>query len=594
MNFFILVELLKYYVLDNSMLFPTTSWVYAAKMTTLTNLGYFIDIFGAEDITNKTAMLIKGVIIDYETRYSLAADLATCQSTEFSFYFDSEIQVLYIHFDHDISPYAHVIEYGKVLGFTNDKIRTFNEISYLPEVLVLPKLNIKIDDFIFSKLAYYGGNLIINNNNREFDSDYIFTGNDVFIYFGEDGDAYGDLILIANNFVTNSQLSFSELNLIIKDKREQQSEEILTDTFSLTDYPDIDPDLVGTIKPDAWGYCKGVPGICVNSQSVTKKKFYFASVITNTPTPVFYTNYDEEWQVVTADSIDYANGTATFLLEDTHVFSDDTKGILDLKCDAVFNPETNPADIIAELNDRFLDITYNSTNYDTSEWTDEKQYLDDIGFYLNESKDINDVIEKIQNMSTVNFQYMFYDGKRTIRLDNPNRVDSFIDNAHILNPIKIGNDNQNYASSVIINYNKDYTDDKFREYRNDDYSNESIQIHRKANVLPLETGLKTEDLAIDKSIIFLEDLYKDRFVTKLLFSGKDFYNYRLLDILTIELSYNGEKNSNGEIINQRTFLGEQRMKIIGLSPNFRDGTIMITLKQCEFSQNYEDITGYTT
>ena len=72
-----------------------------------------------------------------------------------------------------------------------------------------------------------------------------------------------------------------------------------------------------------------------------------------------------------------------------------------------------------------------------TEWEDEKQYLENVGLYLDEQKELFEWIKLLQGGSTVGFQYMFYNGKRTIRLDNPNRdIVKTISAVNILNNLK--------------------------------------------------------------------------------------------------------------------------------------------------------------
>ena len=135
--------------------------------------------------------------------------------------------------------------------------------------------------------------------------------------------------------------------------------------------------------------------------------------------------------------------------------------------------------------------------------------------------------------------------------------------------------------------------------------------------------------AVDKSIIIMEDQQKTRFIIPVVLSDMKYFDLRIFDIVEIELSYPGEKYKteyvdqklikfSGDIpdgilvtrssndvwkkinyrrrdiyINKREFIGWQRMQVIGLLPDFTTGTINVILRQRDYSDKYEEITGYT-
>lgn len=640
-DYFFIAELIKYETLNNSGLMIHNSFTYKTKIKTETVLdSYFISVFGAEDTTPKQALNIKGCRVDLVNSYAQVTSETDCEDNEESFYFDIENQMLYIHLEHSTNPYNAVIEFGKVIGMTNDKIRNFNGIDYLPYIKSIPNLKLKVDPLKYARQSLYGGTIILNNqavtgsDDGPFDSNDQFTGNDIIIYFGQDGDSYTDLKYFASNYIVNTKPSMNEIAVITRDKREQQSKNVPYETFTLADFPDIDPDLVGDIKPDGYGLLNSVPGICVNSEQTGNKTFYFCSSIkSSSPTPEFLKLEDEVWQSITPSSTDYANGMVTFAVADIHIDGSSSKGLFDVICNAVYVDISNPADIIADMNDRFLNITYNSSNYDTTEWADEKQYLEDIALYMDEPREIFEWIEFVQSGSTVGFQYLFENGKRTIRLDNPNRdYARTIQAVEILNNDTLSFDNNDdfFATHAVIQYDKNIYKDKFSRYENRDYYDSVFREHKKDSEFEVDCLLLTEGNAENKSIIILEDLKKERITGTLDFFGKDYYNLRLFDIIYVELSFPGyiwkqveydtyidswdseddiyidSWDSEDDIyidpfytvetfrIGYREFLGWQRLQVIGIEPDTNEaGNISIEVRQRDYSNEYDTITGYT-
>lgn len=637
-DFFCIVELIKYYDLDNSKLMYHAPFTYKAKMKTSSGFtSYFLTTFGATDATDKEILNIKGCIVDYDNFYSVQLSENDCIDNEESIYFDIAEQMFYIHLNHSLNPYNCIIEYGKVLGYTNDKIRNFNGINYIPLVKSIPNFSIHVDPLRYTRQSFYGGDIVFDNtpvdgtNNGTFDSNEEFTGNDIFIFYGEDGDDYDELYLLSNCYVENTILSMDEIIVKIKDKREQQTIKAPLDVFDDTTFPDINPDLVGDIMPDAYGRLHGVPGICIDSEQNGNKEFHFASVITAAPAPVFYIEIDGVWTITAPAATDYANGRATFAVADIHVDGDNTKGINKIMCVGYFRPYYNPGDIIADLNDRFLNISYNNSNYDTIEWEDEKQYLENVGLYMNDQRELYEWIELLQNGSTVGFQYLFIEGRRTLRLDNPNRTEiDTIYAVEILNNDKLqfNNNEDFFATDAVVFYRKNHTTDEFMRYENNDYHDIVMSQHRKNEQYDTESLLYTESQADDKSIIILEDLQKERPTGKIVLFGKRHFEKLLFDIIDAEISYPGEKirvdnvdifvkTDSGTdtyikthdinidhyikadytirdiIINYREYLGWMRFQIIGLYPNFDSGTIEIEIRQRDYSDEFERITGYS-
>jgi hypothetical protein len=639
-DFFVIAELIKYFELDTDLLMIESPFVYKAKITTLpTFTSYFLTTFGAEDDTNKEILNIKGLIVDINNFYSIQTSIDDCDDNEHSFYFDFVNQLLYIHLDHNTSPNDCIIEYGKVYGYTNDKVRTFNSVNYLPLLKSIPSFKLKVDPLRYGRQAFYSGSVIFNNHavdgseDGSFDSNIEFTGNDIYLLCGNDSDDYDDLILIANNYIENTIISLDEVEVITKDKREQQSTQAPTDTFTLEEFPDLDPDLVGDIKPDAYNSPPSVPGICVNSENAGAKTFYFASVIQSAPAPVFKKYEDDIFVTVVPSATDYTHGMVTFAVADIHVDGDNSKGIFDVICEGTFIDLQNPGDIIAYLNDRYLSITYNSSNYDTTEWEDEKQYLEDISLYMKDEKELFEWIEIIQNGSTVGFQYLFENNKRTLRLDNPNRTPvRNIQSVEILNngELKFNNNEDFFATHVIVDYKKNNYTDKYMRYQNDDYYNTVFREHRKDTPFPVECLLATEAQADDKSVILLEDLQKERPTGIITLYGKEFYTLKIFDIIMAEISKPGIKTGHVErtiyaagrgttgttytadrgttgydlytatretiidiIIGYREYLGSKRFQIIGITPDFENETIDIEIREREYSDLFDSITGYT-
>lgn len=661
-DFFTVGEIVRYFELLPGELIYYRPFIYRAKISIPYELqSYFITIFLAKDATRKEYILIKGVYVNIRSFYPPQDTLNDCENNEESFYYDIANQLLYIHFNHSVNPIFSSVEYGKVFGYTNDGVRQFNGIDYDPEIVSIPNFQEKVDPLQYTKQAFYGGTITkrngstLPNNAGAFDGDLKLFGNDYDILFGKNGDDYNDLVGISKTYITNAKTSMERMRLIVKDKREQESIKIPVETFTVEEYPDIDEDLIGKIKPDGHGFLSDVPGICVNSNATGNKLWYFCSEIT--PGDFFvFANKNDNWELITPIDIYYSNGIIELSITDSYVDGDSDNGLLEIKATGYFIDflDNLPPDFIRYWNDKYLNITFNDSNYNITEWNEEKQYLREVSIYMDNQRDIFEWIGILQASSTVGFLYRNEFGKRTIRLDNPNRNPVMnIEAIDIINNNNLEKDDnaELFATHAKVYYNKKYSysidplslllRDTIRQnrqsgitvtyyesatYENRDYYDAVYKIHRKDKVIELETLLLEKQDAIDKSVIIMEDQQKTRPIVEIEVWGKEYFQLRLYDIINAELSFPGKKIDSKIIdiweiditstdiyeiridqpviyekiidrkidkyINRREFMGWQRMQIIGRKFNFNRGTVTLILRQRDFSEKYQEITGF--
>ena len=181
---FYLFEISRLKILDSSLLVPIDSFVYKAKLTTAEVAEYITEIFGMTDLTNKVDMFVSEVLVDFN-RYQKVEDLSSL--VEESFYFDGTEQVLYIYFNHTVNPFAVSTEIGETMGFTDDTVRYFNGIPYLPIVKDFPRIIEQVD-------ALHGATLSFNDISISLDNDVdeVVTQKESVIVFGDGSTVFGD------------------------------------------------------------------------------------------------------------------------------------------------------------------------------------------------------------------------------------------------------------------------------------------------------------------------------------------------------------------------------------------------------------------
>lgn len=479
------------------------------------------------------------LVIDYQ-RYYKATNLSECMNYDASFFVDGPN--LYVHGLDDRPVWFYFSKmYGAIFGFTNRGVRRYNRTTYHALVESVPNLSEGTDPIEYSRMAFNGGSLTIRNATKYFDQRASVFGNDVNVKTGPDDGKYESLRSVAKYWIENYTVDVNRAKFALKDRRELLSAKAPNTYFSATAYADIEDNKIGKVIPDAFGELLGVPGICVNGKSGSSKTFKFGAVITRLDH--IYVNKDEKWTEVTAASTNLAIGEVTLSAANAHVDGSTSKGIVKVKADGLFRPEVNPGDVIAKINEVYGGIDYLPGNYDIAEWEAELGPLADVALYMGESKDINEWIEKVQNGSTVGFQYMTNFDKITARLDNPNRtVATKMRAVEILNiqDVEIDYNATIYASAALIRYSMDQESKSGPQVLNEDHKIQVLEVHRKEKQYETDSLLTNATDALLKSEVIMDDQKAIRPIFKnLKFSGMKWFDLRLYDMVDADISIPG-------------------------------------------------------
>ena len=299
---------------------------------------------------------------------------------------------------------------------------------------------------------------------------------------------------------------------------------------------------------------------------------------------VHYEKDDEMIQVTNIVDTTVSSGLVKLHDVDAHEDGVITNGLRNLYCSATLRAETNPMDIIKVLNDEASDIPYIASFYDKAVCEYEQTLLSDVALYKDDKTKLTELIEELQNGSTVGFRYSDVD-KIYIRCDDPNRaVSKVIEFEEIINrdEIQLTSDLTLYADEVTINYGVDQkTSDPLKE-RNTDYQRAVLLKYNYTNPLTYASLLTNQTDARNKSIILLEDLSTVREVTQVKVQGLQILRELFLySILRVNLMLSKE----------REFAGWQRMQVLGIEVDTDFGFVTLTLRQRVYSDAFATITG---
>jgi len=515
---------------------PHTPYVFKSILTVggAYNIdNYWTTIFGADGAFNETDKNITSVVLNNIFDVEQVDNLGDLITQENSFLFDFDTQELYIHFPHNLTPQVTTIATGQGWGYCSDTVRYFRNQLYRPIVLSVPALRDSTDPLQYGIIAFGGGTVTLVNDGS-FDEDEKLYGNNIRIKMGKDGDDYNDLVTMFSGYIKDYTTTTQEFIIDVADKRERLQLEYPNETIQVID-KHVDGEgyeYKDQTTPDGYGDVIQVPA-------------YPTDVVGSNITFKWGTLVDSIAQVYVEDDdiikVAHSNFSTdgTFTLTATQVAKDvdPTKGLKKVFVSGKMRIQTNPADIIVDLNNRLFGVEYNTSNYNTTELEQEKALLADVGLYMDKSKKVYEWIEELQNGTNIGFRYEDTE-KRTIRLDLPMRS-KILD----IQPIDIRNADmpikrnaELYASSCLVKYSKNWRNDSYKQVENKDYEQQVVDEHRVKKVQSYESLLTSKVDADSKALTVMEDIHKVRPIVTLRIDSSLYPKPRIFDMLTAKVS----------------------------------------------------------
>jgi len=560
---------------------------------------YWSTTFGTGESDVHEFVFINAIVQDYTISYSKALTLELCKNLEKYYYWDIENQELYIHFDHDFSPETCVIEIGKATGFSSDSVVYIDNIGYSPLILNSPKFRQQEDILRNNKLSLMSGNLELNNLegiNDIFINTNVY-GNDVSLFYLDneiENPSRSDLEAHGVFLIDNLTIGLQKISLALQDKRIEQDIDIPVDFFTLEDYEDIDEQYVNKKIPVAYGTIRASEAIPIDGNDSGTVTFRQAILLTTLGTVQIKAN--DEWVTKVPVSSDLATGT--FVLAQADAREGGAAFGKPFQCqvlNSVGIAITSSADIIVDLNERFLDIAYSDSGYNTAEWTAESAFLSPIGIVFNETIKLYDAIKLIQDGSNVGFRYeRDLNGLRTIRVNNWIREKSnYVHYEDILNQatMNISLTRENIAATVIIKYAKNYTAGTYLTEKNESNKSDVLQNYRVQPTLELETALVTKELAAGKASWISQKFSIIHGIGDFILLGKDFLSIRIYDIIEIDISPESLEIPN--TTPNRLFFGRWKAQVLAFDPDLTklvNKIKLLLIEQIEITSEAESST----
>lgn len=562
---------------------------------------FWTDTFGAPDDSVSERKKIISFFSNADTRYQKAASLIDCVGQQGSFFWDQINQILYVNYDDGDNNFDLLQVFTAAIGFSDStSVQYFDDVEYLPMLTKAPQYAKQVDYLTYGELALVSGSLTIANGDgsagKQAVLDYLIGaniyGNEVFIKYGNEGDDYGDLVAVSAFSVKDYSFTLDSMTIRLIDLRTSQNVEIPQAVYSSDDYADLSDDDEGKVIPLIYGSVRNAPCLCVDKARTSGTTRRYRAGLLLTALASVEVNIDGMWTARTPQNIDLAVGEFDVPLSVNDSFAP-------YECRAVCTgiENTGVHDVIIDLNERYIGVVYNNTNYYTAEVSSESVSFEPIGVIFSEKKKLFSAIADLQGKSNIGF---FYDidglGRRTIRVDNPNRDRAaYVQFCEIQNQdeLEVVTDSSDVYGAVSVSYDKNWQADSARTERNSEYLDSVRVKYRSKKELAVDSFLSTQALAAIRAAVDGETYSDIRPTAELELAGKDFFALRTTDIIEVELTP-GFVDADTETLSGRTYFGVVRGQITSVRPDYGKGVVKVGTRIRPYSDLFDDLITQTT
>jgi len=417
--------------------------------------------------------------------YTELNSIAEVEAQTRSWYYDPITTRLYVHFDESRIPEAFTIKApGAAIGFTDktDLVAKnyFESVYYEPLIRSVPSLSKKKDFLYYGILRYGGGVITYDNESGFFDK---FAERDLYnqpfrLKLSFEGLPYAEALDVYNGRVgslTNDDFKFQ---IRIKDPRDQLSRSLPVNEFNTDDYPSVDPDLVGTPIPIAFGNQTKAPAYRVAAGS--------------------WVFFDNEFFDVDSGITVYKEDGTIFAHSGTGVDGTFTGTDTTEELTVSYSVSSNKNTLLAiELTlDYYEGVVFSSATYDTTEWEFEKNRARSFSLWIGKGNIIktNKLIEKACVINQGIFDILG-DGRFTFRKSDDSReaFAEIMDDELIAPWPKRDYEIDEYLSSVRVDYGKNLLDGKTLLYRNTEFQELVKGRYGQYNEKPFELDMDDFD-----------------------------------------------------------------------------------------------------
>lgn len=533
--------------------------IYKTQVSAYTIAPYWA-AFGSTEGSSTLRVLIQSVVYNFETLMTSQASVGDMVSQSGSFYYDYDAQVLYVHISAGQQIDPQFWEAGVVFGYTDEDVVYIDGIYYAPLVRSIPSLSQIADLINYDRMSFIAGTIEMDNTLGDFDDiiDDPIYGNDIFIKYLDSGKSdytRAELLPLAALFVEDYSFSVTSLSLNVQDKRKALNADLLTERLP-----------TGAPVPRATAYVFLAPGFVVNDSSYNVQYRFLQT--DQGPSPIAFCEVliDDVWTTVSPLAYDPLTATVTISGDSARASaSAEPRAIRgSLYGEGLVDASWTISSIIKYFNESVFGIVYNSSNYDTTEFELESAKIaDDVSVYISRQTKFYELIQLLQRTLRAGWRYEIKpDGRRSIRVDDWTRDQvAHVGIYDMRQPAQVVTDSSQLWAVYEVKGPRRIEPNTPIEPDIIDRSveDEVFALYRQRPVITVDHSVLDTPSMQAKADYLIERLSRIRGVANFEALGKQWYELRIWDIITIDMS----------LESGRQFYGTWKAQVIGLDPDFQ-------------------------
>lgn len=433
----------------------------------------FFDVYGKltsfTSVPDLPDIAIVGSVIADGVQLQQVSTPALCISTNLSFYWESATRTLYIHCDRGDDPDLFNIRVGQVYGFRKGgETSVYGGVIFSDRLIDVPDISLNKDAQFWGAIAFDSNTIRVVNSDAEYDlltrNNYVF-GAKARLLAGFDGWPIEDFQQIYEGFINKITTSETEIAVEVKDQRIAFSKNIPENVFSTAIYPNLKDNDIGKPLPRIFGTCRNVPVTIYDEGRSDTVTGHFHGKLCDTA----YTSAMAQISAIYINGVDWTslstgtnlntksitlttwvNATSRGYKKGDEVTAD-VKGELDENGDSI----VNGGQVIRRLLKDYYDYSFIGDYYNIGKW--EENRARDICLYLNERKQVIDVINDICADGIQGDFYITQGGKLALKIFNENYPSvQTIRRNELLNTASIEDNPDKILTSIAIGYSRDW------------------------------------------------------------------------------------------------------------------------------------------
>lgn len=527
----------KYSMLSNTNenLFTLTSYANIAS----TGILGFVDS-GGSGLTATVICTQEGGSVDTSIVHEVETLVVNSVNDEYRlFYYDKPTSTLYLRLEYGLDPNDLDFNTAVKKGFSNfegyyNPLEIESPLFYEGRLQSIPNISFKKDSTYYSVVSFDGGAITLNNTDGYFDNldeEDVYGQICTLWYSMDSGSTFQK---IYTGYFESFQLNGIPGQCVINvyDKRKILSKSIPPNSYSLTDYPNLNINNVGLPKAMGFGKINSAPAVCLNEAEVTPTNYTF--LICDPIHPI--ESIDEvtlDGVIVTPENINLTACTFTLPFATYKQGKQPSVSYHGYIVDAELLE--NPIKILEYLLSNYAGLSKTAFNYNLTEWNSCRDRVGNpiIGMHIADKKTMIDIIGDISNSIFGTFLIQ-KDGLISFKIRDPNKAISkiiYMDD-QIASPIQ-NYISSEYANAIRVGYNKAYSNGRSTHIRFDDQETSLFNRYRVDSEKTVETYISNEaDATTYGDSLYLQ--YAGVFPTFTIRTKSSFMNLELEDIIEVE------------------------------------------------------------